>query len=108
PASAALQTCGTAGNWFAGRQTPVAAVIGTQADLVVRFGALCLSETNPPSNFNTSWVMLAAGSGGYSQSGHMRYFAGGTRHFSEYDRDGTGSSYPFVRRFAGNVTSGST
>lgn len=103
----ALPTCGASGNWFAGRNTPVAATIGTMADVTVRFGALCQSDPRPAYNFSTAWVMLAAGSGGYSQSGYIRLFAGSTRQFAEYDRDGVGP-LPFTRVYGPATSLGTT
>ena len=110
-AGAAQPSCGALSHYFEGKtQSSVSGDWGTQAAVVRRPAQLCSSDSSPNSNFSTPWVMLREVSlrSPYMQAGYMVRPGDCAPEFTEHDRDGTGTTYPFRRTFGPCVTFGTT
>lgn len=81
-----------AGNYFDGMAAYNQPYNGVSANLLVRYGAVCDSDTstyNPSTqnlgNFNYSWTMIAdTGGNGWLQSGFFRDYGTGINNFAQY------------------------
>lgn len=107
-AAASTGACASAlSNYFRGYLRVPGSVqpTGSSANVIVRTSDQC-DNANPASyRFSTAWTMIAGGSGGYAQTGFMRYAGARTKNFAEYNPGGSGST--FTRVFGNaNLVSG--
>jgi hypothetical protein len=93
-ASAEVSNCtqfGSAGNYFDGMWNSNSPYIGVSSNLVVRYAAVCDTDTSQYNtstgaigNFSAAWSMIAnAGGEGWLQSGYLRAYAQGDITFSQ-------------------------
>lgn len=102
-ALAAQNTCGAGPtSRFEGMtESVVSSDWGARATIPFGGPSLCATNQSQGSNFSTPWAMLreVTPRSAYMQAGYMTRWGDCTRVFTEHDRDGNGSVYPFRRTF---------